>query len=322
MSKIVWDQLGERFGETGVDQGVLFPFKDNEYKTGVPWNGLTSVNEAPTGGEPNPFYADNQKYIEIMSEEEFAGTIGCYMYPDEFKAAIGEIELAPGVTVGQQTHEMFGFSYRTKIVNDTNGADYGFKIHLVYNALAGVTARDHTTINESPELEELSFDFTTTKVAVSGGKPTAHLVIDSTKFTAENKAKLDDFLDILYGTESVNPRLPLPDEIADLFEGAAPAALQVVITPPDDEDEVDTDAAIIFTFNTKIVKESIVVTSAEGEIVSGSRTWNPEGKVLTFTPEANLSTNTVYIITISGVVDIYNRTLAPQVINFMTKETE
>ena len=322
MSKIVWDQLGDRFGETGVDQGVLFPFKDNEYKTGVPWNGLTSVNEAPTGGEANPFYADNQKYIEIMSEEEFAGTIGCYMYPDEFKAAIGEIELAPGVTVGQQTHEMFGFSYRTKIVNDTNGADYGFKIHLVYNALAGVTARDHTTINESPELEELSFDFTTTKVAVSGGKPTAHLVIDSTKFTAENKAKLDNFLDILYGTESVNPRLPLPDEIADLFEGAAPAALQVVITPPDDEIEVDTDADITFTFNTKIVKESIVVTSAEGEIVSGSKTWDAEGKVLTFTPEANLSTNMVYIITISGVVDIYNRTLAQQVINLMTKETE
>lgn len=320
MSKIVWDQLGERFGETGVDQGVLFPFKNNAYEKGVPWNGLTSVNEAPTGGEPNPFYADNQKYIEIMSEEEFAGTIGCYMYPDEFKAAIGEIELAPGVTVGQQTHEMFGFSYRTKIVNDMNGADYGFKIHLVYNALAGVTARDHTTINDSPELEELSFDFTTTKVAVSGGKPTAHLVIDSTKFTAENKAKLDNFLNILYGTESVNPRLPLPDEIAGLFEGTAPAELQVVITPNDDATEVDTDANIIFTFNTKIVKESIVVTSAEGEIVSGSKTWNSEGKILTFNPTDNLSTNTVYIITISGVVDIYNRTLAPQIINFMTKE--
>lgn len=320
MSKIVWDQLGERFGETGVDQGVLFPFKNNAYEKGVPWNGLTSVNEAPTGGEPNPFYADNQKYIEIMSEEEFAGTIGCYMYPDEFKAAIGEIELVTGVTVGQQTHEMFGFSYRTKIVNDTNGADYGFKIHLVYNALAGVTARDHTTINESPELEELSFDFTTTKVAVSGGKPTAHLVIDSTKFTAENKAKLDNFLNILYGTESVNPRLPLPDEIAELFEGTAPAELQVAITPNDDATEVDTDANIIFTFNTKIVKESIVVTSAEGEIVSGSKTWNSEGKILTFNPTDNLSTNTVYIITISGVVDIYNRTLAPQIINFMTKE--
>ena len=218
MSKIVWDQIGERFGETGVDQGVLFPFKNNAYEKGVPWNGLTSVNEAPTGGEPNPFYADNQKYIEIMSEEEFAGTIGCYMYPDEFKAAIGEIELAPGVTVVQQTHEMFGFSYRTKIVNDTNGADYGFKIHLVYNALAGVTAMDHTTMNESPELEELSFDFTTTKVAVSGGKPTVHLVIDSTKFIAENKAKLDEFLEKLYGIEEEEPTLLLPAEVAAIFK--------------------------------------------------------------------------------------------------------
>lgn len=320
MSKIVWDQVGERFGETGVDQGVLFPFKNNAYEKGVPWNGLTSVNEAPTGGEPNPFYADNQKYIEIMSEEEFAGTIGCYMYPDEFKAAIGEVELAPGVTVGQQTHEMFGFSYRTKIVNDTNGADYGFKIHLVYNALAGVTARDHTTINESPELEELSFDFTTTKIPVTGGKPTSHLIIDSTKIAENQVTQLQAFLDILYGTESVNPRLPLPDEIAELFEGTAPAELQVVITPNDDATEVDTDANIIFTFNTKILKESIVVTSAEGEIVSGSKTWNSEGKILTFNPTDNLSTNTVYIITISGVVDIYNRTLAPQIINFMTKE--
>ena len=222
MSKIVWDQLGERLGETGVDQGVLFPFKGSAYETGVPWNGLTSVNEAPTGGEPNPFYADNQKYIEIMSEEEFAGTIGCYMYPDEFKAAIGETELAPGVTVGQQTHEMFGFSYRTKVVSDTNGVDHGFKIHLVYNALAGVTARDHTTMNESPELEELSFDFTTTKVAVPGGKPTAHLVIDSTKFTADNKAKLDEFLGKLYGTEEESPTLLLPSEVAAIFNPEEP----------------------------------------------------------------------------------------------------
>lgn len=215
--KIVWDQLGERLAETGVDQGVLFPFKGTAYETGVPWNGLTSVNEAPTGGEPSPFYADNQKYIEIMSEEEFAGTVGCYMYPDEFKSSIGEMEVSPGVTVGQQAHTIFGLSYRTKIVNDTNGVDHGFKIHLVYNALAGVTARDHTTMNESPELEELSFDFTTTKVAVPGGKPTAHLVIDSTKFTAENKAKLDTFLDKLYGTEEEGPTLLLPGEIAAIF---------------------------------------------------------------------------------------------------------
>lgn len=203
MSKLKWDQVGERIAETGVDQGVLYPFATNTFGEGVPWNGLTSVNEAPTGGEPSPFYADNQKYLELMSEEEFAASIGCYTYPDEFKACVGETEMAPGVTIGQQTHKMFGFSYRTKIINDTNGMDHGFKIHLVYNALAGVTARDHTTMNDSPELEEISYDITTTKVPVTGGKPTSHLVIDSTKFTVATQAKLQAIMDALYGKDAV-----------------------------------------------------------------------------------------------------------------------
>ena len=203
MSKLKWDQVGERIAETGVDQGVLYPFATTTFGDGVPWNGLTSVNEAPTGGEPSPFYADNQKYLELMSEEEFAASIGCYTYPDEFKACVGETEMAPGVTIGQQTHKMFGFSYRTKIINDTNGMDHGFKIHLVYNALAGVTARDHTTMNDSPELEEISYDITTTKVPVTGGKPTSHLVIDSTKFTVATQAKLQAIMDALYGKDAV-----------------------------------------------------------------------------------------------------------------------
>ena len=203
MSKLKWDQVGERIAETGVDQGVLYPFETTTFGNGVPWNGLTSVNEAPTGGEPSPFYADNQKYLELMSEEEFAASIGCYTYPDEFKACVGETEMAPGVIIGQQTHKMFGFSYRTKIINDTNGMDHGFKIHLVYNALAGVTARDHTTMNDSPELEEISYDITTTKVPVTGGKPTSHLVIDSTKFTVATQAKLQAIMDALYGKDAV-----------------------------------------------------------------------------------------------------------------------
>lgn len=203
MSKLKWDQVGERIAETGVDQGVLYPFAETTFGEGVPWNGLTSVNEAPTGGEPSPFYADNQKYLELMSEEEFAASIGCYTYPDEFKACVGETEVVPGVTIGQQTHKMFGFSYRTKIINDTNGMDHGFKIHLVYNALAGVTARDHTTMNDSPELEEISYDITTTKVPVTGGKPTSHLVIDSTKFTVATQAKLQAIMDALYGKDAV-----------------------------------------------------------------------------------------------------------------------
>lgn len=225
MSRIKWDQLGERLAETGVDQGVLYPFTAGAYKTGVAWNGLTSVNEAPTGGEPSPFYADNQKYLELLSEEEFAASIGCYTYPDAFKDCIGEVELVAGVTVSQQSHNMFGFSYRTKIVNDTNGVDHGFKIHLVYNALAGVSARDHTTMNESPELEEISYDITTTKIGVTNGKPTSHLVIDSTKFTAENAEKLQTLIDILYGTdgttdplvEAVPARLLTPDEIVAIL---------------------------------------------------------------------------------------------------------
>lgn len=230
MSKIKWDQLGERLAETGVDQGVLYPFATNAYGTGVAWNGLTSVNEAPTGGEPSPFYADNRKYLELMSEEEFAGTIGCYTYPDEFQACVGEVELAPGMVIGQQTHKMFGFSYRTKIVNDTNGIDHGFKIHLVYNALAGVSARDHTTMNESPELEEISFDFTTTKVDVTGGKPTSHLVLDSTKFTQATMPKLLEIMDVLYGKDAVEAIVGTGTALEPEFP-AVPAVAPALLTP-------------------------------------------------------------------------------------------
>lgn len=218
MSKrLKWGQLGERIAETGVDQGVLYPFETTAFGKGVAWNGLTSINEAPTGAEPSPFYADNRKYLELMSEEEFAGTIGCFTYPDEFYACVGEVETAPGMIIGQQTHKMFAFSYRTKIMNDTQGLDFGFKIHLVYNALAGVSAKDHTTMNESPELEEISFDFTTTKVDVTGGKPTAHIVLDSRKFTEATKPKLEQIMDVLYGTDDADPRLLMPDEIAAIL---------------------------------------------------------------------------------------------------------
>lgn len=227
MSRLLWDQLGERIAEAGVDQGVLFPFGTVAFNAGVAWNGLTSVNEAPTGGEPSPFYADNRKYLELMSEEEYAGSIGCYTYPPEFQGCLGEAELATGLAIAQQTHKMFAFSYRTKIINDTNGLDHGFKIHVVYNALAGVSARDHTTMNESPELEEITFDFTTTKVDVTGGKPTAHLVLDSTKFTEVTMPKLQSIMDKLYGKDAVvgtgtaqapqfpavEPTLLMPDEI-------------------------------------------------------------------------------------------------------------
>lgn len=225
MSKLIWDAIGERFAETGVKNGVLYPFVSSAYAPGVAWNGLTSVGEAPTGAEASPFYADNQKYLEIMSEEEFAGTIGCYTYPDEFKACIGEAELVTGIVVGQQRHSMCGFCYRTEIVNDTEGIDHGFKIHVVYGAMVGVSARDHTTLNDAPELEEMSFDFTATKVPVTGAKPTAHLVIDSTKIPAGSAAKLQTLMDKLYGKDAtldpvapaIEPTLLTPDEIAAIF---------------------------------------------------------------------------------------------------------
>lgn len=319
MSKLIWDKIGERLAETGVDQGVLYPFVANAYATGVAWNGLTSLNEAPTGGEPNPFYADNQKYLEIMSEEEFAGTIGCYTYPDEFKECIGEKELKTGIIIGQQSRSMFGLCYRTKIVNDTNGSDHGFKIHLVYNAKAGVSARDHTTMNETPELEELSFDFTTTKVAVTGGKPAAHLIIDSTKIAVEDAAKLQTLLDTLYGTDVTTPRLLMPDEVADIFEGAAIEAITLSTIEPEDSDvEIAVDANIMLTFNNKILDETISVLSAEGVVIAASHTFDANGKILTINPNVNLSLNTKYTVVVAGVVDIYGQALVPVTKSFTT----
>lgn len=315
MSKLLWDQIGERFGEIGVDRGVLFPFAVSNYAAGVAWNGLTSVNEAPTGAEPSPFYADNRKYISLMSEEEFAGTIGCFTYPAEFQACLGEINLSNGVAISQQAHKVFGFSYRTKIVSDTN-QDLGYKLHIVYNAVAGVTARDHKTMNESPELEELSFDFTATKVDVTGQKPTAKITIDSTKV---DPAKLAALELILYGNTGVDPRLPAPDEVASIFASAAPSALALSSSvPADAATAVVTSSNIVLTFNNKIAEESIVLTTQAGVVVPFSKSWDVNGKILTIDPTANLTAATSYNIVIAGVSDIYSQTLAPVVRKFTT----
>ena len=227
MSKLKWDQIGERLAETGVDQAVLYPFAAGVYGNGVPWNGMTSMNEAPTGAEASPFYADNRKYLEIMSEEEFAASLGCYCYPDEFKPCIGEKEIGVGITAAQQTHQLFGLSYRTRIVNDVDGVDHGFKIHLVYSALAGVSTRDHATMNDSPELEEISFDLTTSKVDVPNAKPSAHLVIDSTKFTELTKPKLQKIMDALYGVDA-NPSA-VPPVVASEPKLLSPAELLALL---------------------------------------------------------------------------------------------
>lgn len=217
MSRIVWDKTGERQYETGTKNGVLYPQVTGAYPKGVAWNGLTAVTESPSGAEATPLYADDIKYLNLMSVEEFGGTIEAYMYPDEFKPCNGEADLVDGVSIGQQTRQAFGFCYRTVLGNDTENNEYGYKLHLIYGALAAPSEKAYATINDSPEPITMSWEFTTTPVAVTGHKPTASLTIDSTKCDPTKLAALED---ILYGSEDAEPRLPLPDEIATLMKTA------------------------------------------------------------------------------------------------------
>lgn len=218
MTKLAWDATGERQYETGTKKGVLYIMDEGgAYTNGVAWNGLTAVTESPSGAEATALYADDIKYLNLISAEDFAATIEAYMSPKEFDECDGEKEIAPGITIGQQKRKMFGFSYQTIIGNDTDLNDHGYKIHLIYGAMAAPSERAYTSVNDSPEAMTLSWEITTTPVNVTGCKPTAHLEIDSTKVNAEKLKALED---ILYGTESEEPRLPLPDEIVTLV-GAA-----------------------------------------------------------------------------------------------------
>ena len=213
MSKLVWDKAGERYYETGVNKGVLYPQEAGAYPKGVAWNGLTAVTESPSGAEATPLYADNIKYLNLMSAEEFGATIEAYTYPVEFGVCNGEAELTTGVAIGQQTRKAFGLSYQTRIGNDTDATDHGYKIHLIYGALAAPSEKAYATINDSPEAITFSWEVTTTPVEVEGFKPTATLVIDSTKVAAEKLAALEA---VLYGSESEEARLPLPSEVLTL----------------------------------------------------------------------------------------------------------
>ena len=217
MPRLTWDDLGKRFYETGVKQGVLYPQVGGAYPKGVAWNGLTAVTESPSGAEPTPLYADDIKYLELTSNEEFGCTIEAYTYPDEFKACNGEATLVEGVTIGQQTRVPFGFCYKTVLGNDEKKNDYGYKLHLVYGATASVSEKAFQTINDSPEAITFSWEVTTTPVSVKGFKPTAILTIDSTTIAAEKLTALED---ILYGKAETEARLPLPDEIAELVKAA------------------------------------------------------------------------------------------------------
>lgn len=215
MSKLSWDAVGERLYETGVKMGVLYPVDDaGAYSLGVAWNGLTAVTESPSGAESNPLYADDIKYLDLRSVEEFGGTIEAYMFPDEFAECDGSATLATGVSIGQQKRKMFGLCYRTTLGNDVKGDNYGYKLHIVYGATASPSERAYATISDSPEPITMSWEFSTTPVTVTGFKPTAHLEIDSTKVDPTKLAALEA---ILYGSDDVEARLPLPDEIATLM---------------------------------------------------------------------------------------------------------
>lgn len=219
MSKLKWDQTGERLFETGLDRGVLFPMGDSgEYDHGVAWNGLSNINESPSGGEATAVWADNIKYLNLMSAEDFGATIEAYTYPTEFEACDGSAEIAPGVTIGQQARKMFGLSYRTLIGNDVVGQKYGYKIHLVYGAMASPSEKSRQTVNDSPEATSMSWDLTTTPVDVDGFDPTAHLIIDSTKISADKLAALEK---LLYGDEQTEATLPLPAKVIELLKADA-----------------------------------------------------------------------------------------------------
>lgn len=222
MATLEWDQVGQRLYETGVDHGVLYiPNASGVYEDGYAWNGLTTVTESPTGAEPTAQYADNIKYLNLISYEEFGATIEAFTYPDEFAKCDGSEEPTPGVMVGQQNRTPFGLSYRSRVGNDVDGSDHGYKLHLIYGAYAAPSEKAYATINDSPEAISFSWDITTTPVAVTGLKPTSLLTIDSTKVDAGALSSLED---ILYGTEGVDPRLPLPDEVIGLFEGTITVA--------------------------------------------------------------------------------------------------
>lgn len=214
MAKLTWDDAGKKLYETGTKMGVLYPMTESGYGTGVAWNGLTAVTESPSGAESTKLYADDIKYLDLTSVEEFGATIEAYTYPDEFAECDGSASLAEGITIGQQDRKSFGFCYRTTLGNDTQGNAYGYKLHIVYGCKATPSEKSYSTINDSPDAVTFSWEVTTTPVNVEGHKPTASLIIDSTK---TKKEILDAIEAKLYGTASEQPTLPTPAEILEII---------------------------------------------------------------------------------------------------------
>lgn len=215
MAKIIWDQTGERFYETGVKKGVLYlQGTAGTYDSGVPWNGLTAITESPSGAETTSLYADDTKYLNLLSVEEFGATIEAYTYPEEFAACDGSAQLVGGVTIGQQPRSTFGLSYVTTLGNDTDGNKHGYKIHIIYGCTASPSEKAYSTINDSPEAITFSWEVKTTPVNVTGFQPTASVIIDSTKVDPVKLAALES---ALYGSDEAEPTLPLPDSIAAMI---------------------------------------------------------------------------------------------------------
>lgn len=243
MTALSWDDVGERFFETGVDHGVLYIPTNGVYDIGYAWNGLTGVTETPSGAEATPLYADNIKYLNLLSLEQFGGTITAYTYPDEFGQCDGTEQPTPGLFVSQQARKTFGLSYRTRLGNDEDGDDFGYKLHLLYGALASPSERAYATVNDSPEAIEFSWAFNTTPVSVTDLRPTSLITIDSNTIDAAALAALED---LLYGTVGTDPSLPLPDALIDLIDGTALASNVVVAGDVDSIDITGTTTNYLF----------------------------------------------------------------------------
>lgn len=316
MARIQWDQDGQRLYETGVSNGVLYVRDGINYGAGVPWNGLTAVTESPSGAESTPLYADNVKYLNLVSNEEFGATIEAYTYPDEFGVCDGSASLAPGVNIGQQGRKSFGLAYKTILGNDSEGTNFGYKLHIIYGAQAAPSEKAYATVNDSPEAITFSWEVTTTPVQVTGQKPTAQLTIDSTKVDA---AKLTALENILFGNTGSDARLPLPDEIANIFKSAAPAPIALSTSvPAANATAVAVNSSIVLTFNNKIISEQVVLMTSGGVIAPATKTLSGDGKVLTIKPTAALTAATQYFVSIIGVADVYSQALAPVVNKFTT----
>ena len=218
MSKLVWNQTGERTYETGVEQVALFPQDaSGTYPLGVAWEGVTNVTESPSGAEPTKLYANDAVYGTLLSAEELGGSIEAYMFPDEFAACDGSVYIAQGVTIGQQDRKAFGLAYKTLIGNDVVGTAFGYKLHIIYGAKASPSEKAHATVNDSPEAQTMSWEFSTTPASVTGHKPTASIEIDS---TTADPAKLAELEAMIYGSDDKEPTLPTPDEIMALMNVA------------------------------------------------------------------------------------------------------